>query len=538
MRETLVRILLALAILLSCMASSCQRPDHTEETTSDEGIPGEVEAPKATLTQSCMYLFAGDTCQLPYILEDSEADPEDVEWVSSDDCVTVQKGSITAVKEGYAYVSAGNDSYCLVYVLPDEMPVLRVDTGGSSIASKKEYTQCRVSLSSENEQYTIENASAGIRLRGNSTAGYAKKPYRIKFEEKQNLLGMNEGAECKNWVLLADYLDDTKLRNSSAFSFASVMLEEYSSDWRYVSLEINGEYKGVYLLCEQNQINKNRIDIEEAGEDSNELLSGYLLEIDASYNDSRKFEIDYGGLNIFRFTGEPYTRTCNDVGLSKLFVSVKNDGLSDAQFSFIEKVTNNIFTILYAATFENVMYVFDENYDLAEAPDLSAEEVISRVIDIDSMVRMYLFCELICNSDEYKKSFFLWIDFSDDGKLTFGCPWDFDGATVEWNSYSYHPTNNYFAARRNLWFVMAMNHRWFRNRAKQIWRELYENTNGFASTLQTISKVSRIYKEDFEKDLQTWGRRAYDGRNHTALTKQWFNERVEWLNGRAQFGRG
>ena len=535
MKEKLVRILLALAILSSCVLSSCQSPDVPEETTS---IPEEIPAPAATITQNCIYLFAGDTWQVPYILEDGEADPEAVEWTSSGDCVTVQNGSITAVKEGCAYISAGNDSSCLVYVLPAEMPVLRVDTDGSAIASKKEYTQCRVSLSTDNEDYTLENVSAGIRLRGNSTSAYPKKPYRIKFEEKQNLLGMNEGAECKSWVLLADYLDDTKLRNASAFAFASVMLEEYSSDWRYVTLEINGAYQGVYLLCEQNQINKNRIDIEEAGADSEELRSGYLLEIDASFDDSPRFEIDYGGLEIYRFTGEPYTRTCNDIGVRKLFVSVKNDGLTDAQFRFIEKVTQNIFTILYAATFENTMYVFDEKYDLIEAPDLSAEEVISRVIDIDSMVRMYLFCELMCNSDEYKKSFFLWIDFSEDGKLTFGCPWDFDGATVEWASYSYHPTDNYFAARRNLWFVMAMNHEWFRDRAKQCWQELYENTNGFASTLQTITKIPRVYRADFEKDLQMWGERAYDDRNHVALTKQWFRDRVRWLNGRAQFGTG
>ena len=540
MRKKWICILLVLVLLLPCMASACQSSNHageqTDDLTSDASVPEDIVPPKATLNQSCIYLFAGETYALPYTLEDEDADPEDVAWTSSDDCVTVQAGSVTAVREGASYVSAGNDSSCLVYVFPKEMPVLSIQTGGKAINSKKEYTQCQVSLSTENGEYNMEGVSAGIRIRGNSTAEYPKKPYRIKFDKKQNLLGMNEGAECKSWVLLADYLDDTKLRNSSALSFASVMLEEYSSDWRYVSLEINGEYKGVYLLCEQNQINKNRIDIEEAGADSQELLSGYLLEVDASYDDSPKFEIDYSGLHIVRFTGEPYTRTCNDVGLKKLFISVKNDGISGKQFAFIEKVTKNIFTILYAATFENVMYVFDENYDLTEAPDLSAEEVISRVIDVDSMVRMYLFCELMCNSDEYKKSFFLWIDFSDDGKLTFGCPWDFDGATVEWASYNYHPTNNYFAARRNLWFVMAMNHGWFRDRVKQCWQQLYADTDGFSSSLHTASQISRKYREDFEKDRQLWGQRAGDGRAHAALTKQWFKDRIEWMNSGSVFG--
>ena len=543
MRKKWTHLLLALALLLPCMVSACQPSEEpeepaVEESTSEVSVIEEPEAPKATVKQNCIYLVAGDSWELPYTLEDSDADPEAVVWTSSDDCVTVEKGSVTAVKEGYAYVSAGNESSCLVYVLPGKMPVLSIDTGGSQIASKTEYTSCRVSLSTENEQYNLEGVSAGVRIRGNSTSTCPKKPYRIKFEKKQNLLGMNEGAECKSWVLLADYLDDSKLRNASAFAFASVMLEEYSSDWRYVSVEVNGAYQGVYLLCEQNQINKNRIDIEEAGADTEELLSGYLLEIDASGDDSPRFEIDYGGLNILKFNGEPYTRTCNDIGVRKLFVSVKNDGLSDAQFRFIQKAINNIFTILYAATYEDTRYIFDENYDLVEVSDMSAEEVISRVIDVDSMIRMYLFCELMCNSDDYKKSFYLWIDFSDDGKLTFGCPWDFDGATVEWSSYNYHPTDSYFAARRNLWFVMAMNHRWFRNRAKICWREIYENTDGFASTLQTLTRVSRVYKKEFDKDLQKWGRRAYDDKNHIVLTRQWFRDRIKWLNNKAQFGTG
>ena len=125
-----------------------------EEETTDAPAP-EAVAPKATLTQNCIYLFAGDTFELPYVLEDSGADPGDVEWVSSDDCVTVQKGVVTAVREGHSYVSAGNDSCCLVYVLPEEMPVLSIDTDGWAITSKTDYTPCEVSLSTENERYNL-----------------------------------------------------------------------------------------------------------------------------------------------------------------------------------------------------------------------------------------------------------------------------------------------------------------------------------------------------------------------------------------------
>lgn len=45
---------------------------------------------------------------------------------------------------------------------------------------------------------------AQLKARGNWTLNYPKKTLRIKFEKKQNLLGLNGGREYKNWVLLAE----------------------------------------------------------------------------------------------------------------------------------------------------------------------------------------------------------------------------------------------------------------------------------------------------------------------------------------------
>ena len=51
----------------------------------------------------------------------------------------------------------------------------------------------------------------------------AKKPYRLKFDEKINFLG-NDAKE-KNWVLLANYADKTLMRNALAFETARNMFE-------------------------------------------------------------------------------------------------------------------------------------------------------------------------------------------------------------------------------------------------------------------------------------------------------------------------
>ena len=34
-----------------------------------------------------------------------------------------------------------------------------------------------------------------------------KKAFRIKFDQKQKMLGLNDDAKCKSWVLLAEYYD-------------------------------------------------------------------------------------------------------------------------------------------------------------------------------------------------------------------------------------------------------------------------------------------------------------------------------------------
>ena len=72
------------------------------------------------------------------------------------------------------------------------------------------------------------------------------------------------------------------IRNTTALTLAAPIIDNYSADWRYVKLTLNGQYRGVYVLTEQSQVNKNRINIEEAGEDSKNVLSGYLFEMDAS----------------------------------------------------------------------------------------------------------------------------------------------------------------------------------------------------------------------------------------------------------------
>lgn len=147
--------------------------------------------------------------------------------------------------------------------------------------SKKDdgYMPCAVSTDGDDTAELISNADAKIKIRGNSTAGGEKKPYRIKFTSKQPMLGLNGGKKFKSWVLLADCFDYSMSRNYFILQASKIFTNVYSSDCRYVNLYFDGKYKGVYLLAEQTQVNKNRVNVDEKSVDIS-ADTGYLLEAD------------------------------------------------------------------------------------------------------------------------------------------------------------------------------------------------------------------------------------------------------------------
>ncbi len=550
-------ICLCLCFIILCMGFvGCTRNDTDDPTdgvipneaesdsddgTTDSESESESESESDLLPQTTtaeiltptVYLFEGDSYALEYLAKDENLE---IEWQVSTDCAEVRDGRVYALKEGYAVISAGGDSVCSVKILSETMPELYVSTGGKSITSKETYVDCTVTLDASNEDYSFEYAEAGIRLRGNSTMGKPKKPYRLKFDSKINLLGMNDGAECKSWVLLAEYMDDTLIRNTTSLSLAGSVLDEYSSDWRYVKLTLNGEYKGVYVLAEQSQINKYRVNIEEAGADTDALRSGYFYEVEGSKVDNGKYYVSYENLDIYTFLGNKYTVQSTDVQAdgqrrSGIFLELKNDDTSEEQIAFAEKYAQNIFTLIYAATFEDICYVMDENLNLVRRNDLTPEEAISLAVDVDSMARMYIFAELVCNFDAFKKSSYFYVDFSENGtgKLTFACPWDHDWTFVTFNTTEFVPTDEYFTAERSVFYVMMMNHDWFREAVADVWEEVTKGSGNFRNTLQMMIKISDVYADDFEEDGELWDRKN-EQKPFAMLTYRWLLDRIDWLD--------
>ncbi len=408
------------------------------------------------------------------------------------------------------------------------LPIVSIITlDNKEILSKEEYVTSVVDVFNCEEEYSF-SASGGVKVRGNSTADGNEKPYRIKFDSKQNMLGLHNGAEYKSWVLLRSQWN--LAMDYTGFNLAKAIFqgEYYSSDCKYVDVYVNGRFKGIYLLCEQNQAADGRVDIYEPDATEKNTDIGYLVEIDNYANEWEDpfFTVDYLGAEITDISGRTEAFVPADY-------SIKSDINGKPQAQFIEKYIKGVFEILYEGAEKNNPMMFDSDYNVVSAKGTynTAREAVEAVIDLESLANVLILDELVHDYDVGEGSFYMTVDFSSGSKykkLTFLAPWDFNWA------YDGTPNRRYFACtfqplagdidRSNPWYITAMKAEWFMDVVKEKWAYLYEN-NVITDVTKQIRKDVELLRNDLGDENWKVDNSKYimdfvDGRVKW-LTKQW-----------------
>ena len=121
----------------------------------------------------------------------------------------------------------------------------------------------------------ILNAPGKIKGRGNRTWTYAKKPYAFKYSKKQSPFAFPAN---KDWVLLAEINDRSLLRTAYMCAISKAAGIDWTINYQYVNLFLNGEYWGVYILTDKVEKAKNRIDIKD---------DGFIIEDDNYYEQEK-----------------------------------------------------------------------------------------------------------------------------------------------------------------------------------------------------------------------------------------------------------
>ena len=168
------------------------------------------------------------------------------------------------------------------YVRKTDLPAIYIETfDGRNIYSKQEYKYCKLYYVDEIDN-VISYDSVSIRGRGNSTWNMAKKPYKLKFNNKEKFLGKGY-AKAKKWTLLANAGDKTMMRNAVTSAMGAFTSLKFNPAAKFVDLILNNEYIGTYQISDQVEVKAHRVNIEEQPypiTDTTNITGGYLLEVD------------------------------------------------------------------------------------------------------------------------------------------------------------------------------------------------------------------------------------------------------------------
>ena len=255
--------------------------------------------------------------------------------------------------------------------------------------------------------------------RGNgSWEGTSKRPYNLEFPQE---ISVGSFTDVTKLCLLAEYSDESKLRNSLAYYAGKELGVDNASPYPYTNLYVNGEYMGLYGIVTKQEYKKH-------------------LEED---NIQAVFEIA-SGQNRVEFESSLGWR-----------INVMQGSRQQVQ--------------LLIADFEEALIQDDW-------------EQIESFIDAESVAQKYALEEFLANLDLAYASQYFYVDGA--GKIHAMLPWDYDftlGSSYEyynnlqaWELKVYRNTNS--------WYYLLMEQFPFRGIAAEVWKNQF--TDEFLQKLE------------------------------------------------------
>ena len=299
-------------------------------------------------------------------------------------------------------------------------------------------------------EYVDLDGLCEFKVRGNATKDYKKKPFQIKLPNKANLYGMGSA---KTWILLANYDDQSLIRNNIMYKIGE-KLGLVTCDFRSIDLFINGEYHGIYLLCEKVQIGKNRLEITNLEDKNDELNSSY------NYYATHIYDSELiSNTNLAQYSYVEGVVSPSDITGGYL-IELDNNYYKDELCYFTTDYGNHyvIKSPEYASKSE-VEYIAKLFADMEEA--IMADDGYDRngvhykeYIDIDSFASAYIMQEFGRNFDAGSSSLYFYKDVDFNGersKIYKGPLWDCDNTLGNIHKNGASNPEGFWAKDRSIW---------------------------------------------------------------------------------------
>ena len=300
-----------------------------------------------------------------------------------------------------------------------------------------------------------------INGRGNVTwRANEKKPYSLELLTAGDLLDMGEATE---WILLANALDASNLRNKIVLDYTACVSSVFTTESRWVNLYLNGAYAGLYLLCERIEVGENRLNIPQQG---SFLVSS---DLDWRLDEGRKwyFTTEYG-----------------------FSMRIHHAGMEEQEL-------------------ENLLNTAERAIRASDGVDPVSGKSWQTLLDGDSWARKLLIEEIFGNLDGGFVSQYFYLDGADpEGKIVAGPVWDYDITMGNPFKTTVSNPNQLFALRSAFyyfddaaWFYYLYQQEEFAQLVRQLYTREFrpllddvfgQKVDGYIEYISTAAKLNEI----------------------------------------------
>lgn len=326
--------------------------------------------------------------------------------------------TLTCAEESFAlrFVTSGEKTPA-IYINTEDgtLDVLHADkenkVGGSILAVKADGS------------VEYDKALDYIKGRGNSTWKNPKKPYNIKIDKKTGLFGLTKS---KKFSLIANYGDNSLIRNSIVYSMADEAGAPFTPEYKAVDLYLNGEYMGSYLLTTKIDVGSANVDITNLDDANEEANPDIDLETCTKMGTYGRFSgLIEGSSMWYDIPNDPEDIT----GGYLLELELSNRYYFEASGFVTDRSQPIVFKSPEFITKNEVDYISDYYQRFEDAvfsPDgkNSKGEYYADLCDMHSFALMYVINEWVLNKDYGLTSTYIYKDV--DGVLVAAPVWDYD----------------------------------------------------------------------------------------------------------------
>ncbi len=288
---------------------------------------------------------------------------------------------------------------------------------------------------------TMLHSKATMYGRGNgSWESPSKRPYNLEFPQE---ISVGPFSQVTKLGLLADFSDESKLRNSLAYYAGQELGIDYASAYQHTDVYVNGEYIGIYGMV----------------------------------------------------TKQEYKKHIQDDAIQAVFEIAS----SENRVEFFSSLGYRI-NVMYGSLVQ-VEQLVNRLEDALQRQDW---EACAEIIDVESFARKYAMEEFLANLDLAYASQYFYLD--DSGKIKCMLPWDYDWTLGSSHAYYNNRQANELKVLRSggaCWYGRLLEDEGFRLATVEVLEREFDDS--FLEKLDTHLEADiRTIRNSWENDKLRW----------------------------------